>query len=192
MTKSFMWIVVFAMLLWAMLLNSGCTTDGITVDYAKSGGKPPDLSTYSWLVVTPGKVKDPRINAPHLDSVVRDAVDAELKSKGYEKIVGGTPSFQVTYHAVIKEEVETKVLDNYCDYDWAEMYAGESFEPPKEYHRKYEKGTLVLDFSTPHDSRLYWRGSASAEVHLERSQEERDARIREAVHLILKRFPSRN
>lgn len=55
------------------------------------------------------------------------------------------------------------------------------------YH--YEEGTLLLDFLDPRSRRRLWRGSAQARVERDPAPDEREASIREAVRLMLERFP---
>ena len=55
----------------------------------------------------------------------------------------------------------------------------------------YEEGTLVIDILDPATGKHIWRGYAQAKVDEARSPAEREKRVREAIGLILDRFPSR-
>ena len=54
---------------------------------------------------------------------------------------------------------------------------------------QYEEGTLLLDFVSPRDRQLIWRGSAQSRLRDIKTPEKREARVREVVGKILERFP---
>ena len=178
------WIIA---LVGSAILISGCGT-GISVDHETMGSKP-NLSSYAWL---PKTVNDPRIDAPHLDDVVKKAVNKDLAAKGYTIDTSGKPTFLATYHAVISEEVTTVTLNNHVDKQ-AAAYVGDAqlYDTPEMKEVVYDQGTLVLDFMKADNPNNYWRGSAKAKVHLESSKDKKAERVQQAVTKIMKDFPVR-
>ncbi len=54
---------------------------------------------------------------------------------------------------------------------------------------QYEEGTIMLDFVDAESRELIWRGTATAEIDLQRTPEERDKLVDEGVTEMLKNFP---
>ena len=134
---------------------------------------------------------DPQINASHLDSVVKNAVNKELAAKGYTLDTTGQPTFLTTYHAVISKQVMTVSLNNQADERIADYTGCSKDSIPRMEEITYDQGTLVLDFCSANNPSIYWRGSAKAKVHLTDSQTKNDERVSQAVKEIMKPFPDR-
>ena len=164
------------LLIGIALFITGCGTE-ISVDHESMGPKP-NLSSYAWL---PNTVKDPQIDAPHLNNIVKKAVDKELAAKGYTLDTRGKATFLVTYHAVISEEVKTVTINNHVDKQAAAYVGDAQYYTPQMKEMRYDQGTLILDFMKANDPSNYWRGSAKAKVHLNDSRENHDKRIQQAV-----------
>ena len=52
-----------------------------------------------------------------------------------------------------------------------------------------EEGSLILDVTSAEKRVLIWRGMAVAELQRKRTPQERDARLREAIADVIKKFP---
>lgn len=126
------------------------------------------LKTYKWLPATQTN--------PSIDTSVRRAVDPELSVKGYQKKTSGDPDFLVTYS--VTKQMKREVL---------RFRSGSG--PPDQIERDYMSGTLILDVLQPDAKRIFWRGSAEAEIQQNMDPMEREALISRAVTDILKRFP---
>ncbi len=55
--------------------------------------------------------------------------------------------------------------------------------------RKFEEGTLIIDFLDPATHTLLWRGTGSAEVVAGRPENEVTENVKRAVRKILAGFP---
>jgi len=169
----------------AVLLLGLAACSGITVthDYDPevdfSG-----LKTYAWYA--------PPAAAAGVDTLttrrISRAVDAELPLRGYRKVEGGSPDFLVHALAAIHQRIEAVPTSASMGYGWRGGYMAYSTGTEI---RAYDEGTLILDVISPATKVLLWRGTARAAVDDSRSPEEREARIREAVALILDSFPPR-
>ena len=174
-----------AALLALCALQLGCQSMDIATDWdpAIDFSK---LRTYDWM-------PDPDPADPGTtDSLTQDrvhrAVDRVLAERGYVRQQAGTPDFLVGYYGSVETQVDVRTLNDYYGYrpGWGSWdYGGGS----RTYAREYEQGTLILDISDPHTSKLMWRGSAQADVTGIETPEERDKIINEAVRRILERFP---
>jgi len=175
----------FATVLALGATQLGCQTMDITsdwdpaIDFSK-------LSTYDWM-------PDPEPGGPGInDSLTRDrvyrAVDRVLADRGYVHHVSGTPDFLVGYYGAVETRLDVRSLDDY--YGYRPGWSGPGYRRGiRTYVREYDQGTLILDISDPHTSKLMWRGSAQAEVDRKRTPYEREATINEAVNRILEHFP---
>jgi hypothetical protein len=169
---------------WLVLLPGVAACSGISVtddfdtqaDFAK-------LRTYAWHAAPAG--------APSVDSLTQQrivrAVDDALEAKGFRKAESGTPDFKVHAMASVTQRIQTQPVTVGVGYAWRYGYvaAGEGVEITA-----YDEGTLIIDVISPANTQnLVWRGTARAAVQRDRTPEEREARIREAVFKVIERFP---
>jgi hypothetical protein len=106
------------------------------------------------------------------------SVEGELTKKMYNKMEPDQADFWVRHYASIGQKPEA-----YPGYDgW--YGDGDEFTV-------VEEGTIVVDFISPKDKHLLWRGKATSIVDEDMSPEERDSRIVEAVQKIMDQFPPR-
>ncbi len=173
------------LLLGALLAVAGCSGLSVSTDHD------PDadfarLKTYDWH---PGsRPKEADAIATLTSARVERAVDDALKAKGYTRAPAGAADFHVAAQTAVGRRIEAvpsaSVGVGYGGYGWRRGVAVGSSDV-----RVYDEGTLVLDVIDPRTKSLIWRGTAKAVVDPDRSPEEREARIREAVEELLGRFP---
>jgi hypothetical protein len=112
-----------------------------------------------------------------------------LAAKGYQKITSGTPDFWIGYQAAIQQKVSVMTLNNYYGYGPTRGLSSIDTWNPETIATTYDEGTLVLDIADPKTNRPLWRGSAEGVVAEDRTPEQREQRINEAVAKILAKFP---
>jgi hypothetical protein len=166
-----------------LLALTACSGITVTNDYDPQADFS-TLQTYSWLLA-PAAVTG--IDSLTGQRIIR-SVDAELAVRGYRKLESGTPDFLVHALAAINQRLEAVPTTTTVGYGWRGGYM--AYGTGSEI-RSYDEGTLVLDVLSPAAKQLIWRGTAKAAVSANRSPEEREARIREAVAMILDYFPPR-
>jgi hypothetical protein len=131
------------------------------------------LKTWTW--VPPKEVKEdvvPKISGL-TDNRIRGAIETELNAKQYQKVESGTADFLVRYAVNVGQRIE--------DYSGNGWYGNDLYV--------YTQGTLIIDMLSGKDKRLLWRGSARTQVEYNMTPQERDERIKEAVHMIMEDFP---
>jgi hypothetical protein len=172
------------LVLGALLAAAGCSGLSVDVDHDPQADFA-RLKTYDWHPGT--RPKDGDAVATLTASRVERAVDDTLKAKGYVPKTG-EPDFHVAYKTAIGRRVEAvpsaAVGVGYGGYGWRRGVAVGTTDV-----RTYDEGTLVLDVIDPKTKALIWRGIARAVVDPDRTPEEREQRIREAVQELLGRFP---
>src|SRR5262245_4137696 len=142
------------------------------------------FKTYAWYLPPPAQ--------PGIDWLthqrIRRAVDEGLQAKGFTMADEASVDFKVHAMASITERIRTQPVSMGVGYAWPHGYVGavEGVEVTS-----YEEGTLIVDVIAPATKSLMWRGTARAAVERDRTPEQREARIREAVGKILEPFPPR-
>lgn len=148
------------------------------------------LHTYAWYSAEQPQSGDPRVDDPMLDMHIRNAVEAALNARGYEK-VDADPNFVLVYHALVTREIEvtTKSTPVYPAgyYGWRYVVAPTWVEEPVA--RTYSKGSLILDVIDTKSDKMIWRGSIQAELDRTATPDIRTARINAAVKEMLATFP---
>lgn len=112
---------------------------------------------------------------------IKIVVNNNLKSKGYRQ-EAATPDFIIAIR-FDTQQVLAEPPDPYT------LAYSPYTAPPKRYR---EKGKLVLEFSDPMDQHLIWRGYAIADLSGEKTSEQVQIIIDEAVNRVLERFPPLN
>jgi hypothetical protein len=106
---------------------------------------------------------------------IHGAVERELTGKGYPTSEPDKADFWVQHYAAVGQRVEP-----YAGYNHG-WYGDDIIVT--------EEGTIVVDFISPKDRRLVWRGTARSAIDEDMTPEDRESRIREAVKEILAQFP---
>ena len=134
-------------------------------DYSK-------LKTYGWMKTTlgPGFEKDD-------DEIIKNAVHARLKAKGFN-MVSDNPDFFIAMYLHKKDQV---IYQTY----------GAAIGVVRQTEKiEYEEGSLILDFLDAQSKLSFWKGSAKAELYKDPlSPEEQKKRVDDAVKRILVTFP---
>ena len=153
--------------------GAGCSSISTSTDYDPKADFS-RLRTYEWH---PGQPSGPdTLTASRIARAVEDG----LRARGYTRAAGAPADFQVAYHVWVGQRVE-EVPSSAYSYGWRSGYGTEV--------RTYDEGTLVLDVIDPVAKTLLWRGTAKSAVDPDRTPEEREAKIREAVQKLLADFP---
>ena len=153
--------------------------------------------TYAWAPGTQTGLSDPRLNAAFIDPQVRADVNRELTAKGYVQGTPATADFLVSYHVALADETG---IARDSDRAVASAYVAEfQDENPNTviYGNAmgvssldvYQVGTLLLRLTNPQTHKSVWRGTAQARLAENVSRAQRQARLQNAVHLILGKFP---
>ena len=144
--------------------------------------------TYTWLPQPGGS--DPLPGAPIVGPHITRAVQETLQAKGYRQ-EGGAPDFLIGWHAAIQGKQQITRIDVTPGYSQpgGRVPGGPLQTQTMPVVREYDEGTLVLDIVDSRSGKLVWRGWAQAEVRATTDAAQREARIKEAVRMILDRFP---
>lgn len=137
------------------------------------------LTNYDWLPVNQIESRNNPIFYNELtDKRIKTAVDTQLKEKGY---VRSETSFQLIIHYHIIVENKTSISTEPYGYSYGQYWLDKEFDT-----RRYDEGTLIIDFMDSRNCDLVWRGWAVSVLNEDVITEEL---IDKAVAEIFKRFP---
>lgn len=154
------------------------------------------VRTFAWHPDGAGEVKvlvknsgDPEALQQRFEPVITPAVEQELAKKGVTPALGGRPDVYASYYVLITAGDSSQYMGQFISptMEWGvPPFAGAT-----QSLKIYEQGSLILDLSSPSLKSAVWRGIAKAEIERQRSEPQRDARIREAVREMIKKYPPR-
>lgn len=154
------------------------------------------LSSWAWATDGPGQVimarssnDDPAPIQKTFGPTVVDAVARELGARGLTAGDVASADLHAHYYVLIAVGFNTQQFGQFLPAvpEWGiPPYAGGN--------QSYEiisTGSIVLDLLSTSAKRIIWRGIAQAEIDSEKTDEQRHARIREAVHELLLKYPKK-
>lgn len=146
------------------------------------------FKTYKWV-----PIKDAAKVSDLVDKQIRDAIDAELATKGLTKVDGDNANLYIGYQPAIGEE---KQFNSYSTGwgngpGWGGGWYGGGMGSTSTYGSTSTiyKGQLALDMydSAGHD--LVWRGVVSKTIDPEAKPDKQQKNLAKAVKKLLKNYP---
>jgi Domain of unknown function (DUF4136) len=123
-----------------------------------------------------------------LDPIITAAVEKELTARGFERKPGGADII-VNYYMLTVPGTSSNEMGQFLP-SVAE-YGLPPIPRATTMLRAFERGSLVLDVTSPSLKSVVWRGIAETEVDRELSDEARKARIEKAIQDIVKKLPAK-
>lgn len=145
------------------------------------------FKTYKWV-----QIKDAAKVNDLLDKQIKDALDAELATKGLTKVEGDDANLYIGYQAAVGEEKQFTSYSTGWGYGpgWGGgWYGGMGSTTTTGSTSTIYKGQLDLDMydSTAHN--LVWRGVASKTIDPKAKPEKQQKNLAKAVKKLLKNYP---
>lgn len=145
------------------------------------------FKTYKWV-----PIKDAAKVNDLLDKQIKDALDAELATKGLTKVEGDDANLYIGYQAAVGEEKQFTSYSTGWGYGpgWGGgWYGGMGSTTTTGSTSTIYKGQLDLDMydSTAHN--LVWRGVASKTIDPKAKPEKQQKNLAKAVKKLLKNYP---
>ena len=143
--------------------------------------------TYKWV-----PIKDSAKVSDLVDKQIRDAIDAELTTKGLTKVDGDDANLFVGYQPAVGEEKQFNSYSTGWGYGpgWGGgWYGGMGSTSTTGTTSTIYKGQLALDMydSAKHD--LVWRGVVSKTIDPKAKPEKQQKNLAKAVTKLLKNYP---
>lgn len=180
-------LVIYSVLLTMLL---GCSAKGVRTEYQEKSGLG-DLKTYGWFQSDTPPGNNVRVNNTKVIEAVRNAVEKNLKQKGYQKVENGKADFLVTWFGAIEEKVQVESINHfYSGYGYGPVMTSSS--PAKNDGSsavEYEEGTILIDVLKPTTQEMLWRGAGSRRILEERKEGDAVLYIDLVVSKIFDNFP---
>src|SRR6476620_9322887 len=152
------------------------------------------LKTWDWNPTGPGEVKvwltaeskSEPVKRTY-EPVLMKAVEDELAGRGLSRAAGGRGNFTVTYYVLITTSTNSQQMGQFLPP--VTQYGVPPFAPATTSLKIFPQGTVVLDIGAPDPSHVVWRGVAQAEVELDKTDEERSARLRNVIRDLVAKLP---
>ena len=136
------------------------------------------FSTYRWATGPLNETPEAKM----VDDRVKRTADAELKDKGLRPAdEGEEPDLLITYYGGVDENL----LIEGVRYELAPSVVWTGADA-LDVTRRYEVGTLVLDFADAETEKIVWSGVVQAKAQTTRQLR---AKIEKAVQKVLKKYP---
>ncbi len=145
--------------------------------------------TWSWVPLNPSAQVDPRLDDPEIKAMLRDAVQSEMFSRGYEHVdLNGTPDLVLNIHFALKD-IDDNFINEHYDGKYYPEYRTEI--GGEKLSDSWTEGTLVFLLFDAGTRQAVWGGGAQAEVFPDLPAEVREQRINKAAKLIMESLPAR-
>ena len=143
---------LFCLLLLTAIGAWSCSSVSIHVDYDRDTDFA-QYKTYRWVLQQQRAPEQMSVEHSFLEKRIKDAVEAELRSTGYQRARMGEPDFLIAYHLGTRDKIDvTRYGYRYGPHG---RWVGRRVEVCR-----YKEGTLILDFVDPGTRQLFWRGAA--------------------------------
>jgi hypothetical protein len=166
------------MLLLCVLVLIGCSSISVRSDYNTEADFA-SYRTFSWLPQPDRPAARGVANRPLLEQQIKEAVEAELESKGYLIVRGGRSDLRMAVHFGVHDQID---INRYGYGHWRHSHVRTEVYQHKE-------STLILDFVDPRQQQLVWRGWANS---VPAKPDRIDEQINESVARMLAEYPPGN
>jgi hypothetical protein len=152
------------------------------------------LRTWAWHPTGAGDVRmaltpddNPAAVRQRFEPTIKDAVRQELARRRLNPAAAEQADLHVIYYLLISTNMSAQTLGEFAPAvpDWGlPPFSGATTSL-----RVIEQGSLVLDVTSRARTSLVWRGVAQAEIHRQRTDAERQVRIRDVIRQLIDKFP---
>ena len=162
------------------LFAAACSTLETTTDWDRSK----DFSkyrTWTWK-------DDDAIKNDILAKRIQTGVTAELNTKGLSR-TDDNPDLWVVAHARLSKQTRVDYYNSGWGYGWYGGYYGGGMTMSTATVREIPVGTLIVDLVDAKQKAIVWRGIATDTLKPERSSEEKEKALNEALAKMFKDYP---
>ena len=153
------------------------------------------IRTWTWDTPAPGKVillrtKDdnPEQARQRFESTVMDAVTAGFPKRGLSPAPSGaTGDVRVAYYLIVTIGENSEYMG--YNIPGSVSWVLPPFNPATTRLEVVQRGSIVVDIISPAKQAVIWRGMAQGEIDEGKSDDQRKARIREAIDKVLAKYP---
>src|SRR5262245_41779843 len=169
-----------ALAVLGLVAVAACSTLQTTADWDRTK----DFSKYkTWTWKDDGSIKN-----DILAKRIQTGVTAELTRKGLVRN-DDRPDLWVAAHARLDKQVVIDYYNSGWGYGWYGGYYGGGMSMTTATAREIPVGTLIIDLVDTKEKGLVWRGIATDTLKPERSTEEKEKALNEALAKMFESYP---
>jgi len=145
------------------------------------------FKTYKWV-----PIKDASKVSDLVDKQIKDAIDAELVTKGLTRVEGDDANLYIGYQPAVGEEKQFTSYSTGWGYGpgWGGgWYGGMGSTTTHGSTSTIYKGQLVLDMYDSANKNLVWRGVVSKTIDPKAKPEKQQKNLAKATKKLLKNYP---
>jgi hypothetical protein len=132
--------------------------------------------TYKWIAIEGGSHPNQIV-----DAEVKQAVDAQLATKGLTKVDTDNADLYVGYQVAVDQQKQWNAYGMGGGVRWGGMATATS--------TTLDVGTLVLDMYDPATKQLVWSGNVTKTLDPSANQEKNEKNLNKAMEKLLKHYP---
>jgi hypothetical protein len=167
----------------------GCSSIEVSQDYQLDWDFG-NLKTYAWKYKDQEKTGDMRIDSQLLDDRIRKATEENLLEKGFTKIFGHPPDFQIVYKYSISRKIYSNPVSTGLGFGYGHYGSvGTIGIRTGAQINEYDEGLLIIDFLKPDSDIVLWRGNSTRVVETHSTPEKRIRDIDQTIGKMLAQFP---
>lgn len=138
------------------------------------------FKTYKWVTINGSERPDQIV-----DQQIKQAVDAQLASKGLTKTDDEKADMYVAYQVSVAQQQQWNAYGTGGGLRWGGGMASATSST-------IQIGTLGIDFYDPQQKQLIWRGEATKTLNPSKDPQKNQERLNKAVAKLLKDFPPKS
>ncbi|MHC4132815.1 MAG: DUF4136 domain-containing protein [Planctomycetota bacterium] len=167
-----------SLFMFSLFFCVGCVTQKVSKPrvFTAFTGTVPANSSFCFISVETDIPNMPLDKRKQIDNRIKNALVTELEAKGFRLSDPTNAAFFVSFNVLVDDEAVEELTEG--SNLLSDMFSGE----------KIHNGSLVVDIINQ-DMRPVWSGAYNADIVLNVSEQEKDARVANAVRQILKNFP---
>lgn len=167
----------------------GCSSIEVSQDYQPDSDFG-NLKTYAWKYKDQEKTGDMRIDSQLQDDRIRKATERKLLEKGFTKVSGKAPDFQIVYKYSISRKIYSNPISTGMGYGYGHYgSAGTIGIRTGTRINEYDEGLLIIDFLKPGSDIVLWRGNSTRVIKTHSTPEKRIQNIDQTIGKMLAQFP---
>lgn len=171
------------------ILVVGCSSVSVNRDYDPSADFS-TLKTYTWRNAVQPETGNPRLDNDLMDSRIRNAVEANLNAKGFQKLETGDADFLVEYFIGFRSRITSSGGSVSMGMSRGSAgRAGSIGVSSGSNVREVDEAHLTIDILDSGSERTIWRGVGSRTTSSSTNQQKITDRVNDAVKRILAKFP---
>jgi hypothetical protein len=161
-------------------LPTGADTN-VVVTVKQPGTAFPTGSKFSWAADAGMIYPDPRLDATNIRKLLMEAITSHLEARGYQFVDTGE-NYQVSFVAALRESLSDNELSE--RYGINPGMVGDSLD-----QNAYDRATIITDIKDAANGALLWRAAMQGFAVFNLDDNERKARVNNAVTQLFSSLP---